>query len=133
MGVVSADPREYIAKYGSSLKRSHEMPSFVVDMEGQNGYKKYVQEQGIANELEGDLDALKYLDLEREGLGIYRNFIASRGIQISTNGAAHTSVIHSTSPGRVITEVYATGAPIYTTASQQNAYYNAAHSNLTQY
>ena len=132
MGVENADPREYIAKYGSSLKRSHELPSFVVELEGNNGYNKYVQEQGIANELEGDLDALKYLDLDREGLGIYRNFISSRGIQINTNGATNSSVIHSTSSGRV-TDVYATGTPVYTTATQPTAYFNTIQSNFSQY
>ena len=81
MGVTNADPKEYIAKYGTSLKRAHEMPSFVIELEGQ--YKKLIQEQSLPHELEGDVDALRLVDLDKEGLSMYRNYLASRGINIS--------------------------------------------------
>jgi hypothetical protein len=75
LGVVRADPLEYVQRYGTNLKKSHELPSFVVELENNNGYQKYVSEQGKPNQLEGDLEALKLIDLDREGLSIYRPYL----------------------------------------------------------
>jgi hypothetical protein len=69
LGTVNADPKEYIAKYGTSLKKSHELPSFVNSLDGN---QKFVPAKTGYYELEGDVDALKYLDLEKEGLGILK-------------------------------------------------------------
>lgn len=88
MGVQNADPKEYIAKYGNTLKRAHEMPAFVVELEGE--FKKVIKEQSPPHELEGDVDALKLVDLEREGLGMYRHYLASRGFHFNTNGNVTT-------------------------------------------
>jgi len=67
LGTVNADPKEYIAKHGTSLKKSHELPSFVNSLDGNQKFVP-VAKAGYY-ELEGDVDALKYLDLEKEGLG----------------------------------------------------------------
>jgi len=50
------------------LKKGHEMPSFVSSLDG---HQKYVPRQAGYYELEGDIDALKYLDLDKEGLGLF--------------------------------------------------------------
>ena len=82
LGVENAEPREYVSRYGHSLRRTSELPSFVRELEsdGQNAFKKIVHDANSSahNELDGDVDALKYLDhaqLEREGLGQYRHYI----------------------------------------------------------
>jgi len=73
LGIVDADPRDYVTKYGPSLKRSTELPSFVNELE------RIPQEADHSNQLIGDIEALKYLDLatlEREGLSIYRHYLS---------------------------------------------------------
>jgi hypothetical protein len=100
LGVVNADPREYAQKYGHQLKRSNELPSFVVELENNNGFKKYVREQGAPYELEGDIEALKYLDLEREGLHMYKHYL-NRNTNYNNNNNSNnnnnnnSSTIHS--------------------------------------
>jgi hypothetical protein len=83
LGTVNADPKEYIAKYGPNLKRSNELPSFVGELE------RLPQGADHSNELVGDLDALRYLDLatlEREGLSLYRHYLSGNQSSIaSTN------------------------------------------------
>ena len=97
--MVRADPRDYLQRYGSTLKKSHELPSFVVELENNNGYKKYVNEQGRPYELEGDIDALKYVDLDREGLNMYRHYVSGQpGSTInagSVGATTTTSEVHS--------------------------------------
>jgi hypothetical protein len=82
LGTVNADPREYIAKYGTNLKQSNELPSFVNELE------RLPQGADHSNELVGDLDALRYLDLatlEREGLSIYRHYLSSHSASLVTS------------------------------------------------
>lgn len=71
-------------RYGSTLKKSHELPSFVVELENNNGYQKYVNEQGKPHQLEGDIDALKYVDLDQEGLTMYRPYLTGSYTSLST-------------------------------------------------
>lgn len=112
MGVVRADPREYISKYGSTLKRSHEFPSFVVEAEGSN-YQKVVSETiSREEELVGDLEALRHLDLatlEREGLVRYRDFMNKRGINLGgsflpRNDSFHSQISSSNQPVKFSTD-----------------------------
>ena len=69
-----------MTRFGQTLKKTSELPSFVKELEndGQHGFKKITHEHtGGAPELEGDVEALKYLDqstLEKEGLHMYRNY-----------------------------------------------------------
>jgi len=73
LGIVDADPRDYVTKYGPTLTRSTELPTFVNELE------RIPQEADHSNQLIGDIEALKFLDpdtLEREGLGIYRHYLS---------------------------------------------------------
>jgi hypothetical protein len=98
LGVENADPKEYQAKYGSSLKETNELPKFVgefdcaakfinttttttsesklipSDLIFDAGNARFNQAGGDFVELVGDLEALNLIDLDKEGLGFYRNF-----------------------------------------------------------
>jgi hypothetical protein len=82
LGVIRANPQEYMSRYGSTLKTARELPSFVLEIKPPTGVvlASDYQYNGMY-ELEGDLDALSLVDLEREGLGEYRPFL-----QRLTNG-----------------------------------------------
>lgn len=83
LGVIRADPAEYIARFGTSLIHSPQLPNFVLDIKSPQGLKTAAEQPATAtniDELYGDLEALKLVDLEREGLGHYRSFLESRGI-----------------------------------------------------
>ena len=66
LGVVRANPSEYSARYGATLKRTADLPLFVRDMKPPQGLTLAGQ-AAVAYELEGDLHALKLIDLESEG------------------------------------------------------------------
>lgn len=77
LGVICANPSEYIQRYGCSLKKSCDLPQFVKDIRPQCGVelaanKKY----NPIHELEGDVCALNLINLECEGLGMYRDQVA---------------------------------------------------------
>lgn len=74
LGVVRASPSDYVHKYGENLWLPSNLPNFVLDIKtpGELGplaaeYKPKV------HQLCGDLDALKLIDLNREGLTVYRS------------------------------------------------------------
>ena len=73
LGVVRANPADYVARYGSSLKTSQELPQFVLDIKPPQGVVLAADYQyNNIHELEGDVGALKLVDLDREGLSQYR-------------------------------------------------------------
>ena len=66
LGVVRANPSEYSERYGATLKRTADLPLFVRDMKPPQGLTLAGQ-AAVPYELEGDLHALKLIDLENEG------------------------------------------------------------------
>lgn len=81
MGVIRANPLEYIERYGSNLKSSNELPEYVLDIKNPDGIELAAEtKQDINFELIGDLDALNLIDLEKEGLGMYKNFLKNNQI-----------------------------------------------------
>jgi hypothetical protein len=78
LGVVNANPAEYIQKYGKTLKESKELPSFVVNIKTPENLilaADVNNNTSLVHELEGDVDALRLVDLEKEGLSEYKNII----------------------------------------------------------
>jgi len=115
LGVERTDPNDYIAKHGSSLKDSVELPRFALEADYVNktaamseelknelekvklrlvdsansellftrhyvdvgtGYKLLLDATHLPSdfhELEGDIEALKLVDLDKEGLSSYKN------------------------------------------------------------
>ena len=75
MGVVKADPQEYYNKYKSILTHSSKLPDFVKEMKPPEGILLAADYSPITYELEGDIDALRLVDLDREGLSEYRSLL----------------------------------------------------------
>jgi hypothetical protein len=103
LGVIRANPADYVARYGPTLKQPNELPDFVKQIKAPPGIILAAEYYAKAvHELEGDVQALNMIDLEREGLAEYQSFVeshrAGRYIQpsyVSTN-AAHEPVRYTT-------------------------------------
>ena len=84
LGIVRANPIEYIERYGSTLKRSIELPSFVKDIKPPPGLVLAAESATSFNyELEGDLHALSLIDLESEGLNEYKSLLSKLSLDSS--------------------------------------------------
>ena len=71
LGVIEADPIEYMKKYGDELKHFNEMPDIVRNIPGINDLDLAANyNNNFVHELEGDLYALQLVDL-----GIFHIFI----------------------------------------------------------
>jgi len=75
LGIVKMDPNEYIQKYGKdNLLKSTELPQFVKEIQPPLGIELAANKiKPQVNELYGDVFALDFVDLEKEGLNEYNN------------------------------------------------------------
>ncbi len=73
LGTIAANPAEYRLKYEGSMKEARDLPKFVLDIERPLGVTLAadVKTNGVF-ELEGQVEALRLVDLDREGLAEYR-------------------------------------------------------------
>ncbi len=80
MGVVDADPNEYRQNYSDSIVT--DLPQFVLDIKPPEGITLAADHKPThVIELEGDIEALKLIaDLDREGLGEYREYLVQAGV-----------------------------------------------------
>ena len=78
LGVIRANPAEYVARYGATLKTARELPSFVLEIKPPAGIVLAADSSGNSGvyELEGDVQALRFIDLDREGLSEYKTALA---------------------------------------------------------
>ena len=89
LDVIRADPVEYVRRYGDVLKLAKDLPSFVNNIETPHGLvlaadqHHHFSQHSNVHELEGDLHALGLVDLEKEGLGEYRNFLGKMGVNFT--------------------------------------------------
>ena len=99
LGVIRANPAEYVSQYGDSLKMSRDLPKFVLDIATPDGLVLAANaKQSGLYELEGDVAALQLIDLDREGLGEYKTYL--QGLNFSSGaGAALLSSASSSSFG----------------------------------
>lgn len=74
LGCIRANPYEYVQRYGMDLKDSSQLPSFVTEIRPPPGVI-LASEYKPKIELEGDIDALKLIDLDREGLSEYKKYL----------------------------------------------------------
>lgn len=82
LGVVRANPEEYLARFGADkLLSASQLPDFVRNIRPPTGLVLASDMPFVHRvpELEGDLFALSMFDLEREGLGEYRGYIGRFG------------------------------------------------------
>lgn len=86
LGIVDVNPDEYTQKYGAQLTDSSNLPKYILDIKTPDNLRlaaDVIAANGgdaLIPELEGDVEALKYVDLEREDLGIYRHYLKQLGI-----------------------------------------------------
>jgi hypothetical protein len=81
LGVIRANPVEYVQRYGATLKIARDLPDFVLDIKTPEGLVLAADYQyNAVHELEGDVRALGFVDLDREGLSEYRAMLAKLGI-----------------------------------------------------
>jgi hypothetical protein len=79
LGVIRANPADYVDRFGPSLKQAYELPDFVKQIRPPNGMALAADSLGpkIA-QLEGDVSALSLIDLQKEGLIEYVDWLAKR-------------------------------------------------------
>ena len=79
LGVLRADPNEYVAKYGVSLLSYSQFPEVVkaFNLKAPSG-TTFAHDLTIAPslELEGDIDALNLINLDEHGLAEYRSWLS---------------------------------------------------------
>lgn len=98
LGVVRADPVEYLEKYGSSIRSASQLPDIVNEIKTPENLllAANVEYSGL-HELEGDVDALKLVDLEHEGLAEYKNYLDHFNNRPATSNPSVAFISHSAS------------------------------------
>ena len=72
LGVIKANPADYIKKYSTNLKLPNEFPQVILDIKTPNGLVLAADSpNNDVHELEGEVYALNLVDMEREGLSDY--------------------------------------------------------------
>lgn len=81
LGVVRANPDEYRSKYSDSLRDSSQLPDFAREIRPPEGIS-LASDLGFYSkfDLEGDLDALSLIDLDKEGLSEYKSVENQRSL-----------------------------------------------------
>jgi len=98
LGVVNANPVEYVRRYGEQLRVASELPSLVRSIPAPDGLVLAANySYNPVHELEGDVEALRLIDLDSEGLSMYRSQVAlsrSRGFsQLSGSSQLRQSLL----------------------------------------
>jgi hypothetical protein len=76
LGIVRADPIDYVHKYGSSLRPSHELPTFAKQIKPPKGIVLAADKKIPPKvKLEGDIHALELIDLDKHDLAEYRDYL----------------------------------------------------------
>jgi Ca2+-binding EF-hand superfamily protein len=94
-----------VQRYSSSLKSSSELPEYVTNIKTPDGLVLAANYRYNNYELEGDIQALRLVDLDREGLIEYRNYLQGLGISynpdasIDGTGSFGLASIYSTGGG----------------------------------
>lgn len=98
LGVIRANPVDYVRQYGASLKVSRDLPSFVLDIKTPEGLVLAADyKYNSLHELEGEVSALKLVDLDKEGLSEYKEYLRKLGFTASSAGGASASFAASAS------------------------------------
>lgn len=78
LGEIRANPIKYASKYSNLLIQPKDLPQYILDIAPPNGVVLASDTAyNPVHELEGDIDALKLVDLDREGLSEYKSVLNS--------------------------------------------------------
>ena len=78
LGVIRANPAEYVAQYGAALLLSTALPQFVSEFKTPEGLTLAANAKySSVYELYGDVNALKLVDLAANGLSEYASMVAA--------------------------------------------------------
>lgn len=89
LGVIRANPVEYVQRYGPTLKTTKELPDFVLEIKPPQGIVLAADYQYNVHELEGEVQALGLVDLDREGLSEYKDQLRKLGINYGGNNVSN--------------------------------------------
>lgn len=143
LGVIAADPQDYLRRHGHQLVRSDQLPDVAV---------KYAQAQGIqlaANSqahagviIEGDVQALSLIDLDAHGLGYLRGRLSQSVNNLSSlqhqpnnsslydsydSGVSHSYANLSSQPSSTSAAAAAIAQAHYTSHQNLSGAYSSEH------
>lgn len=102
LGVIRANPTDYIQKYGTTMKSSEALPQFVLDIATPSDIGVLAADYDYRSDLEldGEIEALQYVNLDAEGLTEYRSQLLQRGIRDlgASSASLSASIQESTHP-----------------------------------
>lgn len=98
LGSIKAEPSDYKQTYGSDLKDAKDLPDIVNEFERPDGLVLAAEQKAHTyHELDGDVFALKMLDLKKEGLDQYAYYLndseSRRSVMSALSLATETSSI----------------------------------------
>jgi len=93
LGVIKANPAEYVQRYGAELKVHTALPQFVLDIKTPSEVGQLAAEYSAGGlyELEGQLEGFTFVNLDNEGLSEYREQLLGKGIRDLGAGSASAS------------------------------------------
>jgi Ca2+-binding EF-hand superfamily protein len=77
LGIIRANPVDYVQRYGDSLIYSNDLPNFIKEIKTPDGLTLAADSENHIYELEGDVEALSLIDLDKEGLGHYKSYLSN--------------------------------------------------------
>jgi hypothetical protein len=101
LGEVRANPIKYASKYNHLLIQPKDLPQFILDIAPPNGVVLASDAPyNPVHELEGDIDALRLVDLDREGLSEYKSILNNSRTNLPTQSQqqSYNLVSSSSSP-----------------------------------
>lgn len=111
LGTIKANPAEYVQRYGDTLKTPEELPQFVKEIKAPDGVVLAADyKYKGTHELEGDVEALKLVDLDQEGLAEYKTQVKPKIETFSFNSTMSNTVQHTISPSSSFASCYSLGA-----------------------
>jgi hypothetical protein len=107
LGVIRANPAEYVQRYGASLKVHTALPQFVLDIKTPADVGTLAADYRYRSvlELEGQLEGFQYVNLDTEGLSEYRAQLLAMGIRDLGASASYSSS-SSSSLAQAATQVF---------------------------
>lgn len=136
LGVIRANPAEYVARYGATLKTARELPPFVLEIKPPAGVVLASEQQSNnVYELEGDVQALRLVDLDREGLGEYKQFVSrlNTSSQQQISSSSHNNFYSTDYIQQQPSVINTTAAAVLSSSSNHQVLSNPNCSDSNQY